>query len=149
MPANTNYEEVAAVCDGAMLAFAHIRKMNMQKGQKILINGASGSIGPTGVQLAKYYGAEVTAVCNAKNFKLVKTLGVAEVIDYTKDDFTTNGQTYDVVFDAVGKSSFFRCKNLIKNGGKYLSCSIIFIALEVNPISLARSLCVQRSPGQR
>jgi NADPH:quinone reductase-like Zn-dependent oxidoreductase len=127
-PANMNYEEAAAVCDGAMLAFNFIRKINLQKGDKILIYGASGSIGTAAVQLAKYYGAEVTAVCNTKNLELVKSLGADEVIDYTKDDFTQNGQTYKVVFDAVGKTSFFRCKNLIKKGGVYLSTDLGFLA---------------------
>ena len=127
-PANMNYEEAAAVCDGAMLAFNYIRKMDLQKGQKILINGASGSIGSAGVQLARYYGACVTAVCNTKNLELIKSLGADEVIDYTKDDFTKNGQTYDFVFDAVGKSSFFRCKNLMKRGGVYFSTDLGFLA---------------------
>ncbi len=127
-PANMSYEEAAAVCDGAMLAFTFIRKINLQKGDKILIYGASGSIGTAAVQLAKYYGAEVTAVCNTKNLELVKSLGADEVIDYTKDDFTKNGQTHKVVFDAVGKTSFFRCKNLIKKRGVYLSTDLGFLA---------------------
>ena len=127
-PVNMTYEEAAAVCDGAMLAFNYIRKINLQKGQKILINGASGSIGTAGVQLSKHYGAKVTAVCNTKNLELVKSLGADEVIDYTKDDFTKNDQTYDVVFDAVGKSSFLRCKNLIKQGGVYFSTDLGFLA---------------------
>jgi NADPH:quinone reductase-like Zn-dependent oxidoreductase len=128
MPANMNYEEAAAVCDGAMLAFNFIRKINLQKGDKILIYGASGSIGTAAVQLAKYYGAEVTAVCNTKNLELVKSLGADEVIDYTKDDFTKNGQTYKVVFDAVGKTSFFRCKKLMKKSGAYFSTDLGFLA---------------------
>ena len=123
-----NYEEAAAVCDGAMLAFTFIRKISLQKGDKILIYGASGSIGTAAVQLAKYYGAVVTAVCNTKNLELVKSLGADEVIDYTKDDFTKNGQTYKVVFDAVGKASFFRCKNLIDKGGFYFSTDLGFLA---------------------
>ena len=127
-PANMNYEEAAAVCDGAMLAFTYVRKMNLRKGQRVLIYGASGSIGSAAVQLAKYYGAEVTAVCSTKNLELVKLLGASEVIDYTKDDFTRNGQTYDFVLDAVGKSSFFRCKNLLKKGGVYFSTDLGFLA---------------------
>ena len=127
-PANMNYEEAAAVCDGAMLAFTSIRKINLQKGDNILIYGASGSIGTAAVQLAKYFGAQVTAVCNTKNLELVKSLGADEVIDYTKDDFTKIGQTYKVVYDAVGKTSFFRCKNLIKKGGVYLSTDLGFLA---------------------
>ncbi|MBC2712650.1 MAG: NAD(P)-dependent alcohol dehydrogenase [Desulfosarcina sp.] len=127
-PDNMNFEEAAAVCDGAMLAFTAIRKMNLQKGQKILIYGASGSIGTAGVQLAKYFGAEITAVCNTKNLELVKSLGADEVIDYTKDDFTKIDKTYDIVFDAVGKSSFFRCKNLIKKNGVFVSTDLGFMA---------------------
>jgi NADPH:quinone reductase-like Zn-dependent oxidoreductase len=127
-PANMSYEEAAAICDGAMLAFTYIRKTNLQKGDKILIYGASGSIGTAAVQLAKYYGAQVTAVCNTKNLELVRSLGADEVIDYTKDDFAKIGQTYKVVFDAVGKASFFRCKNLIKKGGFYFSTDLGFLA---------------------
>ena len=137
-PANMSYEEAAAVCDGAMLAFTHIRKINLQKGDKILIYGASGSIGTAAVQLAKYFGAQVTAVCNTKNLELVKSLGADEVIDYTKDDFTKNDQTYKVVFDAVGKTSFFRCKNLIKKGGVYLSTDLGFLAQNLFLVLLTR-----------
>ena len=126
-PSNMNYEEAAAVCDGAWLALTCIRKMKLQKGQKILIYGASGSIGTAGVQIAKYFGAGVTAVCGTKNLDLVKGLGADEVIDYTKEDFTKRGQTYDVVFDAVGKSSFFRTKKLIKKGGLYVSTDLGFL----------------------
>src|SRR3989304_9359306 len=127
-PANMNYEEEAAVCDGAMLAFTFIRKISLQKGDKILIYGASGSIGTAAVQLAKYFGAVVTAVCNTKNLELVKSLGAEEVIDYTKTDFTKINQTFDVVFDAVGKTSFFRCRNLLKKGGGYFSSDLGFLA---------------------
>jgi NADPH:quinone reductase-like Zn-dependent oxidoreductase len=126
-PTNMNYEEAAAVCDGLMLAFNILKKINLPKGKKILIYGASGSIGTAGVQLAKYYGAEVTAVCNTQNVELVKSLGADEVIDYTKDDFTKSRKTYDVVFDAVGKSSFFRCRKLIKKGGIYFSTDLGFL----------------------
>src|SRR5512136_1394759 len=87
-PANMSYEEAAAVCDGLMLAMTYIRKIDFQKAKRILINGASGSIGSACVQLARYYGATVTAVCNTKNIELVKSLGAERVIDYTKDDFT-------------------------------------------------------------
>jgi NADPH:quinone reductase-like Zn-dependent oxidoreductase len=123
-PVNMNYEEAAAVCDGLMLAFNYLRKVNLQKGSNVFIYGASGSIGTAGVQLAKYYGASVTAVCNSKNVDLVKSLGADIVIDYTKEDFTKIGQTYDVVFDAVGKTSFFHCKELIKKGGVYFSTDL-------------------------
>jgi NADPH:quinone reductase-like Zn-dependent oxidoreductase len=126
-PVNMTYEEAAAVCDGAMLALSCLRKVNIQSGQKILIYGASGSIGTAGVQLAKYFGADVTAVCNTKNVEIVKSLGADRVIDYTKDDFTKNGQTYDVVFDAVGKISFLHCINSLKQGGIFLETDLGFL----------------------
>ena len=107
-PANMSYTEAAAVCDGLMLAITYIRKIDFSNERKILIYGASGSIGTACVQLARYYGAEITAVCNTRNIELVKILGADEVFDYTKEDFTKNGKLYDVVIDAVGKSSFFR-----------------------------------------
>lgn len=127
-PLNMNYEEAAAVCDGLMLAYNYLGKINLERSKKILIYGATGSIGTAGVQLAKYFGAEVTAVCNTKNIKLVKSLGAAEIIDYTKTDFTRHTKTYDFVFDAVGKSSYFRCKNLLKKGGIYFSTDLGFFA---------------------
>lgn len=127
-PANMNYEEAAAVCDGAMLALSGLRMAHIQRGQKILIYGASGSIGTAAVQLARYYGAEVVAVCNTRNLEIVKSLGADEVMDYTKEDFTKINRTFDVVFDAVGKNSFSRCKNLIKSGGIYLTTDLGFLA---------------------
>ncbi len=126
-PVNMTYEEAAAVCDGATLALSCLKKVNIQSGKKILIYGASGSIGTAGVQLAKYFGADVTAVCNTKNVETVKSLGADRVIDYTKDDFTKNGLTYDVIFDAVGKHSFLRCKNSLKQGGAYLETDLGFL----------------------
>lgn len=126
-PGNMSFEEAAAVCDGAFLALTYIRKIDFKNTPKILINGASGSIGTAGVQLARYYGAEITAVCNTRNFELVKSLGADKVIDFTKEDFTKNGQLYDVVFDSVGKSSFFRCKKVLKQGGIYFSSELGFL----------------------
>jgi NADPH:quinone reductase-like Zn-dependent oxidoreductase len=118
-PAGMTFEEAAAVCDGAILALAYLRRADLGTGQKILIYGASGSIGTAGVQLARYFGAHVTAVCNTKNVELVRSLGADQVIDYMQEDFTKNGETYDVIFDAVGKQSFRRCKGSLKPGGMY------------------------------
>jgi NADPH:quinone reductase-like Zn-dependent oxidoreductase len=131
MPSNMTYEEAAAVCYGLMLAITYIRKIDFKTNPKILINGGSGSIGSAAVQLAKHYGADVTAVCNTKNLELVKSLGASEVIDYTKDDFTKNGKLYDVVLDAVGKSSFFRCKKILKPRGVYFSTELGFLSQNV------------------
>jgi NADPH:quinone reductase-like Zn-dependent oxidoreductase len=120
-PANMTYEEAATIPVIANTALHFIRDMgNVQAGNQVLINGASGGIGTFAVQLAKYYGAEVTGVCSTTNLELVKSLGADHVVDYTKEDFTKAGQTYDVIFDAVAKSSFSRCKNSLKKDGIYL-----------------------------
>ena len=138
-PANITFAEAAAVSDGGFLALANIRKIDFSKQPNILINGASGSIGTASVQFAKYFGAKITAVCNTKDFELLKSLGADEVIDYTKEDFTKNGQLYDVVIDAVGKSSFFSCRKILKSKGIYFSTELgylsqnIFLAL-ITPI---------------
>jgi NADPH:quinone reductase-like Zn-dependent oxidoreductase len=121
MPAGMTFEEAAAVCDGAILALNALRPADLRTGQRILIYGASGSIGTAGVQLARYFGADVTAVCNAKDFELVRSLGADEVLDYTQEDFTKNGQRYDVIFDSVGHVSFSRCRNSLKRGGFYVA----------------------------
>ena len=126
-PAEMTFEEAAAVCDGASLALACLRKADLRKGRSILIYGASGSVGTAGVQLAKYFGADVTAVCNTKNVELVASLGADRVIDYTKEDFTKNGETYDVIFDAVGKHSFRRCRRSLKPGGIYIETDLGFL----------------------
>jgi NADPH:quinone reductase-like Zn-dependent oxidoreductase len=121
MPAGMSFEEAAAVCDGALNALWCLRGADLRQGQRILIYGASGAIGTAGVQVAKDFGADVTAVCSTKNVDLVRSLGADQVIDYTQEDFTQNGQTYDVIFDSVGKHSFRRCRGSLKPGGSYLA----------------------------
>ena len=120
-PAAMTFEEAAAVTDGLILALMCLEAAHVKKGQKVLVYGASGSIGTAGVQLARYFETDVTAVCNTKNLELVKSLGADKVIDYTQEDFTKNGETYDVIFDAVGKHSFRRSKGSLKPGGAYVA----------------------------
>jgi NADPH2:quinone reductase len=120
-PRNMDYNEAASIVDGASTALFFLKeKAGIQKGQKVLINGASGSIGTFAVQLANHFGAEVTGVCSSNNMKLVRLLGADKVLDYTKEDFTANGETYDVIFDTVAKSTFSRCRKALKPGGKYM-----------------------------
>lgn len=120
-PENLNFEEAAAVPAGALTALKNMQKANIKKGQKILINGASGSLGTFAIQLAKFYGAEVTAVCSSQNFDLVKSLGADAVIDYTKEDFTKRDEKYDIVYDAVMKTTQGRCVRILKNNGVFLN----------------------------
>jgi len=122
-PANLTYAEAATLPYGAIMASSLLRKVDLQPGQKVLINGASGGIGSMAVQLAKHLGAEVTGVCGTPRLDFVRSLGADKVIDYTQEDFTQNGETYDVVFDILGRSSFSRIKNVLKPDGVYLLAS--------------------------
>jgi NADPH:quinone reductase-like Zn-dependent oxidoreductase len=120
-PANISWEEAAAIFLGAHTSLFYLRDMgNIQAGHKILIYGASGAIGTYAVQLAKYFGAEVTGVCSTTNLEMVKSLGADKVIDYMKEDYTRNGEAYDLILDTVGKTSFSRCKKSLKQKGLYL-----------------------------
>lgn len=133
MPSNMGYEEVVPSTEGVHYALTDIRAANVQPGQRVLINGATGAIGSAAVQLVRYYGAHVTAVCSTPQIALVKSLGADDVIDYLKDDFTARPilkkeQLYDFVFDAVGKSSFGACKKLLKPNGIYCSTELGYMS---------------------
>jgi NADPH:quinone reductase-like Zn-dependent oxidoreductase len=142
-PANMSYEQAAGVCDGGLGALNFLRDAaRIQNGQTVLINGASGSVGTYAVQLAGHYGANVTGVCSTRNLELVKSLGAHRVIDYTKDDFTKRGQTYDIIFDAVGKSSFARCQNALTQRG-------VYVTTVPTPGFLFQVLRTSRSRGKR
>jgi NADPH:quinone reductase-like Zn-dependent oxidoreductase len=117
-----DFGTAAGICDGGLTAYGFLKGLvDIKKGQHILINGASGSVGSFAVQIAKYFGGVVTGVCSAKNVELVKNLGADYVIDYTKEDFTKSNQKYDVVFDVVVKSSFSKCKDVLTDNGVYLT----------------------------
>ena len=120
MPTGMSFEEAAAICDGWCIALSCLRNVDLRAGRSVVVYGASGSVGTAAVQLARHLGAHVTAVSNTKNVELVRSLGADEVIDYEHEDFTKNGKTYDVIFDAVGKHSFRRCKSSLRPGGVYL-----------------------------
>ena len=124
LPLNVNFEEAAAITEGAHYALCNIRAAKVIPGQKVLVNGATGAIGSAAVQLLKYFGAQVTAVCNTKSLELVESLGADVVIDYQKEDFTKIAEKFDFVFDAVGKSAFGKCKPLLKKDGIYISTEL-------------------------
>lgn len=123
MPVNTSFEEAAAIPFGSTLALYYLKKANIRKGQKVLIYGASGAIGTAAIQIARYFGAEVSGVCSTVNLGLVRSLGAESVIDYTREDFTYSGKQYDLIFDAVGKkkSSQFRYQNALAKDGIFMS----------------------------
>jgi NADPH:quinone reductase-like Zn-dependent oxidoreductase len=121
IPDGMSFEEAAAICDGAYQGLGPLRKVKVGEGTRLLVYGATGSCGTAAVQLARHFGAHVTAVANTKNLDLVRSLGADEVIDYLNEDFTKNGQTYDVIFDAVGKLSFRRTRQSVKPGGLWIA----------------------------
>ncbi len=121
IPSGMSHQEAAAVPFGALSSLVYLRDLGkIQAGQRVLINGASGALGTYAVQLAKYFGTEVTGVCSSANLELVKSLGADRVVDYTREDFTENGETYDIIFDTVGKLSFSRCKDSLNHNGRFL-----------------------------
>jgi NADPH:quinone reductase-like Zn-dependent oxidoreductase len=124
MPSGLTFEQAAAICDGFCIALSCLRKADLQDGRTIVVYGATGSVGTAAVQLARHFGAHVTAVSNTKNVELVRSLGADEVVDYEREDFTKNGKTYDVIFDAVGKHSYRRCRRSLAPNGIFVETDL-------------------------
>lgn len=125
LPSDISYEKAIACCDGFLTALPFLRaKGEIQKGNKVLINGASGSVGSAAVQISKYFGAEVTGVCSSSSIELVKSIGADIVIDYTKESLTNSDDRFDIIFDVVGNTTFSMCKKLLNKNGKYLQAGI-------------------------
>lgn len=131
IPQTITYEQAAASSEGAHYAYNFVNKVDLKKGQNVLVNGATGAIGSAAVQLLNYFGAHITAVCATKNIELVKALGANRVIDYTKEDFTKDAEKYHYIFDTVGKSSFFKCRKLLKPGGVYISSDLGYLSQNI------------------
>ena len=141
-PGNTSFEEAAAAVDGASTALFFLKdKARIRSGDRVLIVGASGSVGSYGVQLAAHFGAEVTGVCSTRNVDFVKSLGAKRVIDYTRDDFTQANELYDIVFDTAGKSSFAACRGTLASGGRYVATTGL--------ANYVLAFCTRLGPGKR